>query len=125
MSTKPPRSTRMPPQRRDPSMNPTPAATLTSTPMVVIRLGLTRRRTSTSRGRTSAAVTCARRAEGWNFSTALPASGQDDAALLARFDPPGDLLVDAGHHPVEVGARGLEALVRGAHLHHPGHALEL
>src|SRR5215210_8982210 len=124
MSSSPPSSTSAPPVWMWKRKYASPAARFTNTPKVVIQLGFTRRRTRKSSGRISTRDIPALQADGCSLSTAS-SRGQDDPALLAGLDPLRDLLVDAHHQAVEVGAGGLEGLVGGAGLHGGGHALVL
>ena len=98
--------------------------TILSTSFLQACLGESPLRTNGRSTGTRSLVPCSRKSLG-SLMPGAYLSGQDDPALFPRLDPLGDLLVDAGHHPVEVGARGLEPLVGGARLHHAGHALEL
>src|SRR4051812_27836635 len=124
MSSRPPSSTRAPPVWMWKRKNASPAARFTNTPTVVTALGFTLRRTRKSSGRRSNLEIPALQADGCSFSTAV-SRGQDDPALLAGLDSLRDLLVDAHHQPVEVGACRLERLVVGAGLHGARGALVL
>src|SRR3954453_13906036 len=124
MSSRPPSSTRAPPVWMWKRKNASPAARFTNTPTGVTALGFTLRRTRKSSGRRSNLEIPALQADGCSFSTAV-SRGQDDPALLAGLDSLRDLLVDAHHQPVEVGAGRLERLVGGAGLHRGGQGLVL
>src|SRR5687767_13522534 len=89
---------------------------VTRNPTVVTTLGDTPLRTNTSRMGVRSRVPCSRKSLG-SLNMRRASGSQDDAALLSRLDPLGDLLVHPQHQPVEVALRGGQRLVAGHHLH--------
>src|SRR5690606_1938143 len=113
MSKIPPMSTRKPPIRTWPRKNATPAETVTAKPRVVIVFGWTPRSISFRGMGRRIPRNPSRIHPGMKLLTRCSDSGEDDPALVARLNSPGDLLVDPLHQAVEVGLRRDHALIDG------------